>query len=87
MLFKKRYIVGLREVQKHLNAGNMKMIILATDMEKVEEQNGIDDVVGELIKACKRLHVPLVFAMTRKQLGCLAKNAQQKVSAIGIQNF
>jgi ribosomal protein L7Ae-like RNA K-turn-binding protein len=37
MLLKKRYIVGLREVQKHLNAGNLKMIILATDMEKVEE--------------------------------------------------
>jgi hypothetical protein len=39
---KKRYIIGLNEVQKHLQAGNLTMVILATNMEKVDESSGID---------------------------------------------
>ena len=34
---KKRYITGLSEVRKHLLAGNLTMVMLAINMEKVEE--------------------------------------------------
>lgn len=39
---KKRYIVGLNEVFKNLKLNEVKMVILATDLEKVTEENGID---------------------------------------------
>ncbi len=74
MLNKKRYIVGLREVNKHLRAGEVKMVILATDLEKVEGENGTDQVVAELIHNCRKMKVPLVFSMTKKKLGCLSKS-------------
>jgi ribosomal protein L7Ae-like RNA K-turn-binding protein len=87
MLNKKRYIVGLREVNKHLRAGEVKMVIVATDLEKVEDENGIDQVVAELIHNCRKMKVPLVFSMTKRKLGCLSKSVKQKASAVGIQNF
>jgi len=43
---RKRYMLGLKEVQKHLNSGNLTMIILATNMEKVEEDRGTDQIVA-----------------------------------------
>lgn len=43
---KKRYIIGISEVQKHLNAGNLTAVILATNMEKVECEKGIDQIVA-----------------------------------------
>lgn len=39
---KKRYILGMKEVTKHLNAGNLTMLIVATNLEKVDGENGID---------------------------------------------
>jgi ribosomal protein L7Ae-like RNA K-turn-binding protein len=42
---KKRYIIGIKEVQKHLNAENLKMVILAVNLEKVEDDNGLDSMV------------------------------------------
>lgn len=87
VLNKKRYLVGLREVYKHVKSGDVKMVIMAVDLEKVEEENGTDEMVQNMIKTCKRMGVPLIYSMTKKQLGCLAKKAFQKASAIGIQNF
>ena len=42
---KKRYIIGIKEVLKHLNADNLKMVILAVNLEKVEDENGLDSIV------------------------------------------
>lgn len=43
---KKRYIVGLNEVLKHLQAGNLTCVIIATNLEKVEIEKGIDDLIS-----------------------------------------
>ena len=45
---KKRYVTGLNEVSKHLKVGNLTMVILATDMEKVEDEGGIDEVIAQI---------------------------------------
>ena len=44
-MVKKRYITGLNEVNKHLKAGNLTMVIIAMDLEKVEDEGGIDDMI------------------------------------------
>ena len=46
---KKRYLVGLHEVMKNLKVGEVKMIIMATNLEKVEQERGTDDVTAKLI--------------------------------------
>lgn len=83
----KRYIVGLRAVYKKVRTGDVKMVIVATDLEKVEEEHGIDEFLVELIQTCKKMKVPLVYCMSKKKLGCLARDPKQRASAIGIQNF
>ena len=87
MPVKKRYVTGLNEVCKHLKAGNLTMVIIATDLEKVEEEGGIDEVIATIANTCQKAKVPLVYNLTRTRLGCLAKQKGQSVSAVGVQNF
>ena len=84
---KKRYVTGLNEVSKHLKAGNLTMVILATDLEKVEDEGGIDEMIASISSTCRKMRVPLVYNLTRSRLGCLAKHKGQYVSAVGVQNF
>lgn len=84
---KKRYIIGLNEVQKNLQAGNLTMVILATNMERVQESSGIDQIVQEISDYCRKSKVPLVFSMSRYRLGCVTKYKGQAVSACGIMNY
>ena len=46
---KKRYIIGMKEVFKHLNAENLKMIIMAINLERVEGENGLDGMAYDVI--------------------------------------
>jgi ribosomal protein L7Ae-like RNA K-turn-binding protein len=46
---KKRYILGMKEVLKHLLAENVKLVILATNLERVEGDKGIDEIVHEIL--------------------------------------
>ena len=50
---KKRYVTGLNEVSKHLKAGNLTMVIIATDLEKVEEEGGIDELIASIAQTCR----------------------------------
>jgi ribosomal protein L7Ae-like RNA K-turn-binding protein len=66
-------MLGLKEVQKHLNADNLTMVILATNLEKVEEAKGTDEIVTNIAITCRAKKIPLVFAMNRFKLGCVSK--------------
>jgi ribosomal protein L7Ae-like RNA K-turn-binding protein len=70
---KKRYIIGLNEVTKHLQAGNLTMVILATNLEKVEDDHGTDSVILRISEMCRKMKVPLVYSMSRYRLGCATK--------------
>ena len=70
---KKRYIVGIKEVIKHLNADNLKMVIVAVNLEKIDGDNGLDDMVWQIICKSRELKIPIVFAYTRYKLGFLTK--------------
>ena len=63
------------------------MVILATDMEKVEDEGGIDEIIAQIAQMCRTLKVPLVYILSRNRLGSLAKYKGQHVSAVGVQNF
>ena len=40
----------MKEVIKHLDAENLKMVILAVNLEKVDGNNGLDDLVYHIIQ-------------------------------------
>lgn len=84
---KKRYIIGLNEVWKHLQAGNLNCVILATNLEKVEEERGIDELVRLIAEMCRKRKIPLIYSMNRYRLGCVTKYKGQNVSACGIMNY
>lgn len=84
---KKRYMLGLKEVSKHLNADNLTMVILATNLENVEEAKGTNELVTNIAIQCRKKNIPLVFAMNRFRLGCASKFKGQLVSAVGIRSF
>lgn len=63
------------------------MVILATDLEKVEQEKGTDEVINAIVQTCRNMNVPLVYAFDRYKLGCLAKFKGQNVSCLGVCNF
>ena len=70
---KKRYIVGMKEVMKHLNAENLKMVIVAVNLERVEGDNGLDGMIYDIIQATRDQKIPLVFCLNRFKLGYVTK--------------
>ena len=70
---KKRYLIGMHEVMQKLKIGEIKMLVVATDLEKVDFERGIDEVINTVAQLCRAKGVPLVFAFTRYRLGCLSK--------------
>lgn len=62
---KKRYIIGLKEVTKNLGMQKVNMVILATNMESVAGQHGIDERLIGIREECRRQGVPLVITMSR----------------------
>ena len=83
----KKYLIGLHEVMKHVKMGELKLVVVATDIEKVDVERGTDDVLNELILTCRKQEVPVLFAFNRYRLGCLTKFKGQRVSCVGIRSF
>ena len=91
---RKNIIMGLREVTKHANAGNLKLVVVAPNLEKVKAKGGLDDAVEKLKTACsyvamnipgKEEPTPLAFALSRNALG-RALNRSVPISCVGIRS-
>jgi len=81
----RRFIVGLRETCRSLKKGQLKAIVVATDIEKSAEASGegVDERVAEILTTAKDRSIPVIFAMPRKRLGrAMGKNLRVAVVAI-----
>jgi hypothetical protein len=63
----------MKEVYKHLMAENLKMVIVAVNLERVEGLNGLDDMIYDIIQATRDQKIPLVFCLNRFKLGYVTK--------------
>lgn len=83
---RRRIVVGLREVTKHLKLKKLKCLVLAPNLEKIKSDGGLDAAVNTIITLAEEQSVPFVFALGRKALGriCLKK---VPVSCVGIFNY
>ncbi|KAM3940257.1 selenocysteine insertion sequence-binding protein 2 [Leptodactylus fuscus] len=83
---KRRLVMGLREVLKHLKLKKLKCIIISPNCEKIQSKGGLDDTLQTIINCACEQNVPFVFALNRKALGrCV--NKAVPVSVVGIFSY
>lgn len=77
----RRYAVGFREVTRLLQQKCLTALIIAPDVERTG--GALEDKVTSLKSACERDGVPVIFALSRRQLGAaIQKNVTISVLAI-----
>ncbi|XP_040010729.1 selenocysteine insertion sequence-binding protein 2-like isoform X2 [Xiphias gladius] len=83
---KRRIVMGLREVLKHLKLRKVKCVVISPNCERIQSKGGLDEAVHTIIDTCREQGVPFVFALSRKALGrCV--NKAVPVSLVGIFNY
>lgn len=83
---RRRIVLGLREVTKHLKLKKLKCLILAPNLDRIKSKGGLDDAIDTILALAREQNIPYVFALGRKALGkaCLK---QVPVSCVGIFNY
>jgi ribosomal protein L7Ae-like RNA K-turn-binding protein len=77
----RRYAVGFREVGRVLQQKTASALLIAPDVERTG--GALEDKVLDLKSACEREGVPVIFALSRRQLGsAIQKNVTISVLAI-----
>ncbi|VTJ67637.1 Hypothetical predicted protein [Marmota monax] len=83
---KRRLVLGLREVLKHLKLRRLKCIIISPNCEKIQSKGGLDDTLHTIIDYACEQNIPFVFALNRKALG-RSLNKAVPVSVVGIFSY
>ncbi|CEL93956.1 unnamed protein product [Vitrella brassicaformis CCMP3155] len=79
-------LTGLREVSRALAMGRLKVILVAPNIEEITSLGGLEDRVKCLMMGAAKKEVPVIFALSRAQLGrALGKN--MRVSLVGVQSI
>ncbi|XP_053277730.1 selenocysteine insertion sequence-binding protein 2 [Pleuronectes platessa] len=83
---KRRIVMGLREVLKHLKLRKVKCVVISPNCERIQAKGGLDEALHNIIDTCREQGVPFVFGLSRKALGrCV--NKAVPVSLVGIFNY
>ncbi|KAM8876019.1 selenocysteine insertion sequence-binding protein 2-like [Synchiropus picturatus] len=83
---KRRLVMGLREVTKHMKLNKIKCVIISPNCEKIQAKGGLDEALYNVIAMAREQEIPFVFALGRKALGrCV--NKLVPVSVVGIFNY
>ncbi|XP_006790099.1 selenocysteine insertion sequence-binding protein 2-like isoform X2 [Neolamprologus brichardi] len=83
---KRRIVMGLREVHKHLKLRKIKCVIISPNCERIQSKGGLDEALHTIIDTCREQGVPFIFALSRKALGrCV--NKAVPVTLVGIFNY
>ncbi|KAJ8343580.1 hypothetical protein SKAU_G00309090 [Synaphobranchus kaupii] len=83
---KRRLVMGLREVTKHMRLHNVKCVLISPNCEKIQAKGGLDEALYNVIAMAREQEIPFVFALGRKALGrCV--NKLVPVSVVGIFNY
>ncbi|XP_016332606.1 selenocysteine insertion sequence-binding protein 2-like [Sinocyclocheilus anshuiensis] len=71
---KRRLVMGLREVTKHMKLHKIKCVIISPNCEKIQAKGGLDEALYNVIAMAREQEIPFVFALGRKALGrCVNK--------------
>ncbi|XP_004386356.1 selenocysteine insertion sequence-binding protein 2-like isoform X1 [Trichechus manatus latirostris] len=83
---RRRLVMGLREVTKHMKLNKIRCVIISPNCEKIQSKGGLDEALYNVIAMAREQEIPFVFALGRKALGrCV--NKLVPVSVVGIFNY
>ncbi|XP_046720306.1 selenocysteine insertion sequence-binding protein 2-like isoform X2 [Silurus meridionalis] len=83
---KRRLVMGLREVTKHMKLNKIRCVIISPNCEKIQAKGGLDEALYNVIAMAREQEIPFVFALGRKALGrCV--NKLVPVSVVGIFSY
>ncbi|XP_062860757.1 selenocysteine insertion sequence-binding protein 2-like [Trichomycterus rosablanca] len=83
---KRRLVMGLREVTKHMKLNKIQCVVISPNCEKIQAKGGLDEALYNVIAMAREQEIPFVFALGRKALGrCV--NKLVPVSVVGIFNY
>ncbi|KAK2167715.1 hypothetical protein LSH36_25g10000 [Paralvinella palmiformis] len=83
---RRRIVLGLREVTKHLKLNRIKCVIISPNMERIQSKGGLDEALNNILDLCTNQDVPFVFALGRRALGRACAKLVP-VSVAGIFNY
>lgn len=58
-------MIGLKEIMKNLFAQKLTMVIVATNIERVEGDGGLDDALQQIGQECRKQAIPLIYTLSR----------------------
>ena len=80
----KRFVVGFKETQRQLAINKIKLLIIATDLEKCDEPGGINALIESIKAKCSADNsVRYFFSLKRRKLGYILLK-KVPVSCVGI---
>lgn len=82
---KRRLTCGLKEVAKYVELDKLRCLVIAPDIQLIENNGVLDTTVHKLISNAEAHSIPIVFALQRKQIAHLC-HKKGKVSCVGILN-
>ena len=77
---RRRLVFGLREVRRGIRADNVKVVVVAPN---IDEGSTLAKSVDEILDAARDMGVPVVFALGKRKLG-RALRKSVGVSAVGV---
>ncbi|XP_048251279.1 uncharacterized protein LOC124121959 [Haliotis rufescens] len=83
---RRRLVLGLREVTKHLKLKKIKCVIISPNLEKIQSKGGLDDALNNILNMCQDQNIPFVFALGRRALGRACAKLVP-VSCAGVFNY
>ncbi|CAL1533082.1 unnamed protein product [Lymnaea stagnalis] len=83
---KRRIVLGLREVTKHLKLKKIKCVVISPNLEKIQSKGGLDEALNNLLNMCQEQTVPFVFALGRRVMGRACAKLVP-VSVVGIFKY
>ncbi|GFR04030.1 selenocysteine insertion sequence-binding protein 2 [Trichonephila clavata] len=83
---KRRLVYGIKEIKKHMQLKKIKCIIMATDIEDIKIEGGLNDIIEELKFLAEVYHIPYIFSHRRFNLGKICRKSVP-VSCVGIFNY
>lgn len=82
----RRYVVGIKEVERSFTINKLKYLLIATDLEPSPGKGGLDESVERLKDTCKDKSVPYCFPLQRRKIGYLLYK-KAPISCVGIWDF
>lgn len=84
---KKRFVVGMREIEKFIRLNQVLCLFVVPNIEKVSgDKNSLDERLLKIFCSCRGNSIPIFFGLNKFKLGKAARKKMSCVSMLGFIN-